>query len=80
MCNNCLHKEVCSKFLATGGHVRECDHFKEERKGHWEKVNYTGYVRCSCCKDVYINEDWLQDGRWNGCPKCFADLRGAKNA
>ena len=27
MCNNCIHKAVCSKFAATGGHVRECEHF-----------------------------------------------------
>ena len=28
MCNNCIHKAVCSKFAATGGYVRECEHFK----------------------------------------------------
>ena len=27
MCNNCIHKAVCGKLQATGGHVRECEHF-----------------------------------------------------
>lgn len=25
-CNNCIHKIVCSKFIATGG-VKNCEHF-----------------------------------------------------
>ena len=28
-CNNCLHIAVCGKYLATGGHVRNCKHFYE---------------------------------------------------
>lgn len=24
MCNNCIHKPVCSKFAATGGYVKTC--------------------------------------------------------
>lgn len=79
MCNNCIHKAVCSKFAATGGHVRECEHHSEYRKGVWEKSDFPGYLRCSCCKDVYISEEWREDGKWNGCPKCFADLRGAED-
>lgn len=27
MCNKCIHKAVCGKHKATGGHVRECEHF-----------------------------------------------------
>ncbi len=36
MCNNCIHKPVCAKYTATGGHVNKCEHFKEERKGEWK--------------------------------------------
>ena len=75
MCNNCIHKAVCSIYTATGG-VKKCEHLKEERKGVWEKSEYKGFVRCSYCKDVYINEEWLTDGKWNGCPNCLADMRG----
>ena len=28
MCNTCIHKIVCSKYIATGG-VKNCEHFKE---------------------------------------------------
>ena len=52
MCNNCIHQPVCGKFLATGGHVRECEHFKEDRKGEWvHPKNYVvsnGFL-CSKC-------------------------------
>lgn len=78
MCNNCIHKAVCGKYRATGG-VKACEHHKEERRGRWEKSEYSGFVRCSCCKDVYICEEWLEDGKWNGCPNCLADLRGTEN-
>ena len=27
MCNNCIHKPVCSKFAATGGYVRDCEYW-----------------------------------------------------
>ena len=29
MCNNCIHKPVCSKFIATGGRVKDCEHFQD---------------------------------------------------
>ena len=32
MCNNCIHKPVCSIYRATGG-KKECEHFKEDKKG-----------------------------------------------
>lgn len=31
MCNNCIHKPVCSKYIACG-EVKSCEHFKEERR------------------------------------------------
>lgn len=33
-CNNCIHKPVCSKYIAMGD-VNSCEHHKEERKGKW---------------------------------------------
>ena len=76
MCNNCGHKPVCGKFQATGGHVNNCEHHKEERRGEWEKSEYTGFVRCNLCKDAYIDEEWLEAGKWGYCPNCGADMRG----
>ena len=75
MCNNCIHKAVCSKFAATGGHVRECEHFKEARRSMWLKIPKTalGFVarcmRCGC----------PQDYEHNYCPNCGADMRGAED-
>lgn len=85
MCNNCIHKPVCSKFAATGGHVRECEHFKEERRGEWETItrkniwgDMVNVLRCSRCKRSDV------DGRGitiksDYCPNCGADMRGEKD-
>lgn len=40
--------------------------------GRWEEIN--GYLRCSECKDVYIYEDWIEDGKWKFCPNCGAKM------
>lgn len=80
MCNNCIHKPVCAKYTATGGHVRECEHFKEERKGKWvDLANYD--VECSncgfqwypCCQECGVSPD-----NTSYCPNCGADMRGAE--
>lgn len=78
MCNNCIHKAVCSIYRATGG-VKKCEHHREERKGEWEKDEYTCFVRCNQCKDVYIEASWLKSGKWSYCPNCGADMRGAED-
>jgi hypothetical protein len=44
--------------------------------GEWEKAEYGGFVRCDKCKDVYIDESWLTDGKWNYCPNCGAKMDG----
>lgn len=41
---------------------------------HWEKSEYRGFVRCSACKDAYIDEDWLTSSKWGGCPNCRAKM------
>ena len=44
--------------------------------GRWETVSsMLGYLCCSQCKDVYIWDTWLGDGKWNYCPNCGADMR-----
>ena len=47
--------------------------------GRWEKAEYNGFLRCDQCKDVYINEEWLEDGKWNYCPNCGAKMDGDGN-
>ena len=47
--------------------------------GRWEKAEYHGFLRCDQCKDVYINEEWLEDGKWNYCPNCGAKMDGDGN-
>ena len=43
--------------------------------GRWEQAEYHGFLRCSECKDVYIDDTWVADGKWNYCPNCGADMR-----
>ena len=48
--------------------------------GRWETVSsMLGYLCCSRCKDVYIWETWLGDGKWNYCPNCGAKMDGDGN-
>jgi hypothetical protein len=44
--------------------------------GRWEKAHISGYLKCNCCKDAFIYEEWLESGKWNYCPNCGADMRG----
>lgn len=44
------------------------------RHGRWEKANFSGFLVCSCCNDVFINSDWLHDGKWSYCPNCGAKM------
>lgn len=73
MCNKCEHREVCGKCRATGGNVRSCEHFKEQRHGRWIKRG--NEKKCSHCGFIYYsnNDDW------NGCPNCLADMRGEED-
>lgn len=43
--------------------------------GRWKKhKTIHGFVYCSNCKDVYLNAEWLVDGKWTFCPHCGAKM------
>lgn len=44
-CEKFAHKPVCGKYVATGGHVRECEHFME-------------VVRCKDCEHWHEETGW----------------------
>ena len=75
MCNTCIHKIVCSKYIATGG-VNSCEHHKEERKGRWLPINtiHKWRFQCDQCKH-YVDAGTDR----NFCPNCGADMRGNEN-
>ena len=91
MCNNCTHKAVCSIYRATGG-KKQCEHYKEERKGRWiyeedTEARWTTKAICSACKCVvehniklsheYGKEDHVKRNKF--CPNCGADMRGGSD-
>ena len=47
--------------------------------GRWEQAKYHGFLRCSECKDVYIYDAWVADGKWNYCPNCGAKMDKNEN-
>jgi rubrerythrin len=83
MCDNCIHKPVCAKYTATGGHVNKCEHFKEERKGEWLKTvveagdpfdgNSTYCFDVFACSECGCHFDVSE--AMNYCPNCGADMR-----
>ena len=49
--------------------------------GRWVRHTMIPYfVDCSVCKDVYVDEEWLRDGKWGYCPNCGAKMDGGDNA
>ena len=60
-------------------HLVESGIFVRET-GTWAKhETLPGYVYCDNCKDVYLAEEWLADGKWNCCPNCGAYNRKGEN-
>jgi hypothetical protein len=86
MCNNCIHKPVCGKFLAIGGHVRECEHFKEEKHGRWlnwqgEPIEPDEYWRCWRCSECTTEFEFPEavdadEFASKYCPNCGAKMDG----
>jgi hypothetical protein len=83
MCNNCIHKAVCSIYRATGG-VKKCEHFKEERKGEWlETVIKAGDPfdgNSVYCFDVFACSEcgchFDVPEAMNYCPNCGCRMGG----
>jgi len=44
------------------------------KHGYWERCQYNGFVRCSVCRDTYIERGWAENGKWKYCPTCGAKL------
>ena len=68
-CKVCLHKKVCSKFVATGGHVSNCEHFIKDIIGYWLPQKLLGQAiwDCSNCKTI-------GSPHWKRCPVCEARM------
>ena len=45
--------------------------------GEWEDAQQHGLVRCSVCKDCYIERDYIAQAKWRYCPNCGARMKGA---
>lgn len=88
-CEKCVHEELCDqpgrRLWGTLSGEKECSDFKDRNKyvevkhGRWERAEYHGFLRCSECKDVYIDDTWVADGKWNYCPDCGAKMDGDWN-
>lgn len=82
-CESCMHVAVCSKYQATGGHVRDCRHYAEQKRGQWVGEG-DGYADGELVFDVwycdncnYCIDDGTDDPEMlpNYCPNCGADMQ-----
>lgn len=73
-----LFKSVC---VAIKCFVEQMptDEAVEVVHGRWEKAHIAGYLKCNCCKDAFIYEEWLESGKWSYCPNCGAKMDGEGN-
>ena len=84
-CTKCIHKAVCKTAESCDGYVSGCEHFKEQKKGRWQRYTdeiFMGYdsrgrikyrkrytYECTCCGENKLSKT-------NYCPNCGADMRG----
>ena len=84
LCNNCIHKDICARRMATWG-MKSCEHFLEmPKKGEWTIVeddwNMETIYECSACKEDFVTiEGTPAENLWNFCPNCGADMRGKED-
>jgi hypothetical protein len=77
LCNNCIHKDVCSRWTATWG-MKSCEHYREERKGKWlleahnERVNYRWNVAAECSR-CHAEKKEIYAGFFPGFPDNLAE-------
>ena len=76
MCNKCIHKPVCSKYIATGG-VNSCEHHKEGRRGAWGEDEICPF--CGASSTDHINDYTRKEYKPPFCPNCGADMRGEED-
>ena len=69
-CKECLHIAVCSKYIATGGNIKDCKHFMG--RGRWITV-CKNVRKCSNCNTQRNTDD--QRG-WYSCPFCGTIMDG----
>ena len=62
-CKNCLHVEVCGKYSATGGYIRNCKYFIERQPVWSENEDH-----CICCGAT------IPEGRMV-CPNCLVAVK-----
>ena len=78
LCNNCIHKDVCSRWTATWG-MKTCEHFMEmPKKGKWEQVERwatKAKYRCSVCGREIMSATKVNIEKYPYC-HCGADMRG----
>lgn len=60
--------------------ARTIDPESLRQKGEWKpRTDVVGFANCSVCHEcnIYIYDDWADGKKWNFCPNCGADMRGA---
>jgi hypothetical protein len=66
LCNTCIHKIVCSKYIATGG-VNNCEHHREERK---QKTMATTMYRLTKGDEILFFQSEAMACRCIGVKQC----------
>lgn len=56
ICAKCLHDNVCSKCDATGGKVRECEHFIKDNR-----------TPCHMCFNARLDNELTDDNDYSSC-------------
>ena len=68
-----FEKAFPKHYLGTDG--VELVEYAEMRHARWEKApKFEHVLRCSECKDVYVEDDWIVGRKWSYCPNCGAKM------
>lgn len=81
--NGMLFSAKETYFIADGKRISFEEAFEMEAqmeykpviKAVWEPYpDVPGYLRCSNCRDCYVYGEWVNEKKWNYCPKCGAEF------
>lgn len=74
LCNDCQHEKVCGKCKSTGGYVKKCEDFMEDKHGYWMPQFLLGQRiwDCSNCNTIGYPH-------WKRCPACESIMDGEMN-